>query len=272
MNNDAQFIKVAQKVLSDRGDKIIDDIAVFNSLLADYTKGEYTRERRLLMRDLHAGRRNEVLSQIKNQNSGPPVKTQSPQSPANTTANAAAPVTRAAPPSLNLPANKQASSTAAGNARNIASEDEVSCIIRCPECGNVEEVTALIDINSRNIGHLCPACGNAWKIGFFGHCGPCGENVGFSNYSIGKWINVAATALFDVLSTKDNMLSNAIKMVKDFAWEITPTALSNGECPLCTQSHVECPKCGSAVPFPHRKRVDLDIVKCPACGQKMRHP
>jgi transcription elongation factor Elf1 len=260
MTTDTQFIKIAQKVLSERGDKIIDNSAVFNSLLADYAKGEYTRERRLLVRDLREGRRDEVLAQIKNPNGQPA---------ANVAANAPPPVKT--PPLINAPANT-VRPVPTNAPINVAAEDEVSCIIRCPKCGNIEEISAMIDIKSRNIGHLCSQCGNTWKIGFFGHCKPCGKNVGFSNYSVGKWVGAAATALLDVFHTRDSALSNAIKAAKDFAWEITPPAFSSGECPLCTQSHVECPKCGAAVVFPHNKRVDLDLVKCRACGQKMRHP
>jgi DNA-directed RNA polymerase subunit M/transcription elongation factor TFIIS len=265
MTTDTQFIKIAQRVLSERGDTIIDNSAVFNSLLADYAKGEYTRERRLLVRDLREGRRDEVLAHIKNANDKPSAQPQptantpaKPQPAASASHPAPTPIARPAP--VTVPANG-------------AKKNEMSFIIRCPRCGNIEKVTAMIDLKSRDIGHLCPQCGNTWTIRFFGQCKPCRKNVGFNFYSSGKLLGLAATAILDIFNLKDeNALSSAFKGAKDFAWRMAPEALSSGVCPLCTQSHVECPKCGAAVVFPHNKQVDIDLVKCPACGQKMRHP
>jgi tetratricopeptide (TPR) repeat protein len=49
---DAKFIAIIQKVISDRGKSIVNNHAVFNSLLADYARGEFMRERRFLIRKL----------------------------------------------------------------------------------------------------------------------------------------------------------------------------------------------------------------------------
>ena len=49
---DAKFIAIIQKVISDRGKSIVNNHAVFNSLLADYARGEFMRERRFLIQEL----------------------------------------------------------------------------------------------------------------------------------------------------------------------------------------------------------------------------
>jgi hypothetical protein len=73
---DSAFIEIAQKVLTDRGSISLDNIPVFNSLLADYSKGRYTRERRLLIQELRAGHKKNVLAKIQNQNKPPVTQNQ----------------------------------------------------------------------------------------------------------------------------------------------------------------------------------------------------
>jgi tetratricopeptide (TPR) repeat protein len=55
---DKQFIQIFKKVISDYGLDICDDIKKLNSLLSDYSKGEYYKERRLAVWILEANKNN----------------------------------------------------------------------------------------------------------------------------------------------------------------------------------------------------------------------
>jgi tetratricopeptide (TPR) repeat protein len=59
---DAKFISIIQKVISDRGKSVVNNRAVFNSLLADYARGEFYRERRLFIRELETKSIDELMA------------------------------------------------------------------------------------------------------------------------------------------------------------------------------------------------------------------
>ncbi|MDR2865544.1 MAG: hypothetical protein LBV68_08050 [Spirochaetaceae bacterium] len=246
---DATFIAIVQKILSDRDNAIIDNIPVFNSLLADYTKGKYTRERRLLIQELKAGHKQAVLTEIQDQNKPPLIQNPLPPDP---------PVNHA-PACGGNPVNKPTPFVPSGSH---------SYSVRCPACGNISDVTDKRDIRSRNIGHLCPVCGATWNISFFGLCRRCKEHVGFASYGLVTLIADTANGLLNMWNEKDSVLAS----LRDLMTAAVPNAASVGGCPFCQEIHLECPRCGDSVHFPHYKRKDADVVKCKKCGQKMKHP
>jgi len=57
---DKQFIQIFKKVINDYGLEICDDTKILNSLLADYSKGEYYKERHLIVWVLEANKNNNL--------------------------------------------------------------------------------------------------------------------------------------------------------------------------------------------------------------------
>ncbi|GMO52525.1 MAG: hypothetical protein Pg6C_18210 [Treponemataceae bacterium] len=70
----SNFIAVVEKVVSDRGKTAVQNKAVFNSLLADYCRGKFVRERRLFMRELSR----KTYDQIMRESAPPPTPAQAP--------------------------------------------------------------------------------------------------------------------------------------------------------------------------------------------------
>jgi hypothetical protein len=58
---DPKFLSIIQKVVLDRGKAVIQNKAVFNSLLADYARGQFVRERRLFIRELSRKSYDEIM-------------------------------------------------------------------------------------------------------------------------------------------------------------------------------------------------------------------
>lgn len=275
---DSNFLPIIQKVISDRGKSIVNNIAVFNSLLADYAQGKFTRERRLFVKELKTKPFDEVMKKYEPEKPKPAPKPAQP-----------APQPQVKPPSVQTGNNLLNKNEDDDYEDDDFDEDDYedsedfssltakkqhsgkSFSIRCPRCSKTEEISDKRDIRSRDLGLICDKCGEAFVISFFGSCEECGEKVGFEAESTGgKWMSAGLTLL--------NSINNAMKPPKGLLAGIgeslfnAPGASSIGYCPFCTAMHLECPKCRSATGFPGNKDPTKDAVKCRQCGQKMKHP
>ena len=257
-----RFISIIQKVISDRGKGVVKNITIFNSLLADYAKGEFVRERKLFIRELKTKPFDEVLKQYL-----PP-----PQASSRPPRNVAGSVSARSDYDADVDYDEEDLDDDEDNLSSRPARRQQgleSFSVKCPRCGETGEISDKRDISSRHLGYVCPGCGEAFKIEFFGTCRSCRQNVGFNVHRLGTVILAAGTAILDVLSDKPKGI---ISTISDVVKEAYPYASAAGECTFCKQTHVECPKCRSAVKFPHNKRIDKDVVRCHNCGKMMRHP
>jgi transcription elongation factor Elf1 len=257
MNN--EFISIIKKVIHDRGKSVVTNLAVFNSLLADYAKGEYMRERRLFIRELKTKSFDEVMKKYQE----PPPKPQPVVKP---------PVIQPPAPSHQVDDDDDDFDDDEDYESHQPAKKEKgkkAYFIKCPRCGEVGEITDSMDIRSRHLGYICPRCRENFTIEFFGVCRNCREKTGFNAHRLGTMIVSLGSALLDIM---DNKPKGIISTIGDVIKESHPRGSSAGECTFCKQIHVECPRCRSAVKFPHNKRIDKDVVRCHNCGQRMRHP
>jgi predicted RNA-binding Zn-ribbon protein involved in translation (DUF1610 family)/ribosomal protein L12E/L44/L45/RPP1/RPP2 len=274
MNN--EFISIIKKVIHDRGKSVVTNLVVFNSLLADYAKGEYTRERRLFIRELKTKSFDEVMKKYQE----PPPKPQPVVKP---------PVTRPTAPAHQVDDDdddfeEYDDDDDDDDFEEYDDDDDdddeshqparrkkgtKAYFIKCPRCGEVGEITDSRDIRSRHLGYVCPRCRENFTIEFFGVCRSCHENTGFNAHRLVTMITAASNMLLDALEHKPKGI---ISSIGDAIKESHPHGSSAGECTFCKQIHIECPACRAAVKFPHNKRIDKDTVRCPDCGQWMRHP
>jgi len=260
-----EFISIIKRVISDRGKNVVNNIRVFNSLLADYAKGQYTRERMQFIRELKTSSFDELMRKYQ-----PPSPPPAP--------------TSARPPSRSPGNNPRALMDDDEDDDYFDDEDDEDdevynqpvsrnrgggYFIKCPHCGEVGEITDKRDIRSRHLGYICPRCGENFTIEFFGVCRSCREKTGFNAHRLSTVLLAAGTAFLDALEDKPKGFFSSIG---DAIKESHPYGSAAGECTFCKQIHIECPRCHSAVKFPHDKRIDKDVVRCPECGQWMRHP
>ena len=269
-----KFISIIKKVISDRGKNVVNNPAVFNSLLADYARGEYAGERRLFIRELKTKPFDELMRKYEPPKPQPPVK-QPVQRPKNNAANAASNDDYDDDDEdyddfiEDDDEGNDYAETSGRPVRRSGSGNPGAYLIKCPRCGEVGEITDSRDLRSRHLGYICPRCGNDFIIEFFGTCRSCREKTGFNAHRLGTIITAAGIALLDAFTEKPKGILGSIG---DAIKETYPHGAAAGECTFCKQIHIECPKCRAAVKFPHNKRIDKDVVRCPDCGQKMWHP
>jgi len=259
-----EFVSIVKKVISDRGKSVVNNLAVFNSLLADYAQGEYARERRLFIQEVKTKPFDEVIKKYQ----APPPKPQPVVNPPVQPPKNKAP---SAPSNFDIDDGDDVNDDYVESPGQLAKGNSGKGVyfIKCPRCGEVGEITDSRDIRSRHLGYVCPRCGDNFIIEFFGKCRSCRENTGFNAHRLGTMIVAAGFIVLDALNDKPKSIFSSIG---DAIKESYPHGSSAGECTFCKQIHIECPKCRAAVKFPHDKRIDKDAVRCPECGQWMRHP
>jgi hypothetical protein len=253
------FVKIVQQVVSERGKNVITNTAVFNSLLADYARGKFTRERQLFMRELKTKSYDEALQKYLPQPSKP---TQPPAPPPHSSS-------PAVPPSSRLQDNNDVEDDDeydryGGKTPDSAGEDG-GFTVKCPECGAEYSITDKRVLRCVDQGFVCDRCGTSWKVSFFGTCAHCKEDVGFDNWSWGNGLAYLGTSFLTALNKKDSIFT----AISDIADSMTPESGAFGVCPICKQEHAACPKCGGASPFSSAKQARGKTLRCRHCGQKM---
>jgi hypothetical protein len=250
------FIKIVQQVVSDRGKNVVNNPAVFNSLLADYARGQFTRERRLFMRELKTRSYDEVIQKYL------------PRSP-DTTAQPAPPPAAAPKPQPRNDTDdddyEDEDSGYDGEMPHPAGKNS-GFTIKCSKCGAEYSITDKRVLRCIDQGFICDRCGESWRVSFFGTCANCNENVGFDNWSWGNSLAYLGTSFLTALNRKDNIFTT----LGDIADSLTPESSAFGVCPICKQEHAACPKCGGASPFSSIKQARGKTLRCRHCGQKMK--
>lgn len=144
--------------------------------------------------------------------------------------------------------------------------EEPLLYIKCQECGEVYKVDTG-DYCEHDICYNCDNCGGEIGVRFFGHCGFCDVNIGFTDDPSDSVIKNFAKGVLKGVLRPDKAFEGLERFVDDI-----PDANSYGICMNCGRRHLECPECGQAVYVPQDSDISTDIFTCPFCGTRMRHP
>lgn len=269
------FIKIVQQVVSDRGKTVVTNTAVFNSLLADYARGKFARERRLFMQELKTKSYDEAIQKYLPQPSKP---AKPPAPPPRSPSPAAPPKTR--PQDNNddeadddedidddydEDSDEYEYDSHGGKTPDSAGKHS-GFTVKCPECGAEYSVTDKRILRCFDQGFICDRCGASWKVSFFGTCAHCKEDVGFDNWPWGNSLAYLGASFLTALNKKDSIFTT----LGDIANSMIPESGAFGVCPICKQEHAACPKCGGASPFSSAKQARGKTLRCRYCGQKMK--
>jgi predicted RNA-binding Zn-ribbon protein involved in translation (DUF1610 family) len=296
--NNTTFLALVQTVIAKHGKNIFATPRKFRSLVADYAEGEYREERRAINAALDTG----CLADITNAKDLQSIKTQlvkrvtqemineksanealetlvfvirgetlTPKEPPKPAPSVVAPPAAPHVVAQNNNSNENNYDTNNTNVdvRNSHQQqsNEEAYTVKCPHCGATKKITDRRELMGRSVGYRCDACGDNYKIEFFGTCKNCKDDVGFNACNIAAYLTVGlGNVVLDILNTKSG-LTTALRAINE---AVTPQANNVGECTFCKSLHYQCPKCGSAVIFPRNKKVGVDMIKCKECGQKMR--
>lgn len=147
----------------------------------------------------------------------------------------------------------------------MAENKEYVGYIRCSNCGETYRVVG-DDLFDEDVSYHCNKCNSDFDVTFFTYCKHCDEIVGVDNGTVkDALVNIAENAVMGFLKpwTSLKFIGRAIDDV--------PSANGWGVCRFCNTKYIRCPRCNNPVEF--RPGTDTeDILYCPDCGQKMRHP
>ena len=89
--------------------------------------------------------------------------------------------------------------------------------------------------------------------------------VGLEQSSMKEILTDFAEKGIDVLNQPWKGLRIIPRLIDD-----VPSSDSWGKCPFCNKEYIRCPRCHTLVEFAPGT-ADEAILRCPKCGQRMRH-
>ena len=143
-------------------------------------------------------------------------------------------------------------------------EEKLEGKIRCPHCGKIYVVPEE-DLLDEIVTYHCNNCGENFKIGLFGFCKECDEIVGLEHSSLKEILSGMAEKAIENYNHPWKGFRLIPRLIDD-----VPSSDSWGKCPFCNKEYIRCPNCHDLVVFPPGTD-DEAILRCPKCGQRMRH-
>jgi predicted Zn finger-like uncharacterized protein len=153
-------------------------------------------------------------------------------------------------------------------AERRAVREEGGCVIKCPDCGAEYHVTDRRELGAVGLGFQCERCGKRWKIGFFGVCSKCHEEVGFDEHNVLQAVTYGLNIFLGALQKEETFFTKVGDMIRD----ALPEPRAMGLCPFCKTEQALCPRCHRATPFSSMTRNKKTTVRCKHCGQNMKLP
>lgn len=146
----------------------------------------------------------------------------------------------------------------------MGKNEEVQGYIRCPHCGKVYVVPEE-DLSDEDVSYHCNNCGQTFDVALFGYCEKCQDIVGLEHGSMREILtDVALKSIGGFLKPW-----STLKVLPRFLDDV-PSSDNWGKCPFCNKEYIRCPQCHSLVEF-YPGTDDEAILRCPKCGQRMRH-